>query len=61
MNDFKISEMYWFRDPRYTKDLYLVKTKDIIHYLLNKEEYKDEIISWENIQFEIETTKNLNL
>ena len=52
MNDFKISEMYWFRDPRYTKDLYLVKTKDIIHYLLNKEEYsKDDIISWENIKF----------
>lgn len=53
MNDFKISEMYWFRDPRYTKDLYLVKTKDIIHYLLNKEEYKNEdIISWESIPFE---------
>jgi hypothetical protein len=53
MNDFKISEMYWFRDPRYTKDLYLVKTKDIIHYLLNKEEYNpDDIISWENIPFE---------
>jgi len=53
MNDFKISEMYWFRDPRYTKDLYLVKTKDIIHYLLNKEEYsKEDIISWTNIPFE---------
>ena len=53
MNDFKISEMYWFRDPRYTKDLYLVKTKDIIHYLLNKEEYsKDDVISWESIPFD---------
>jgi hypothetical protein len=53
MNDFKISEMYWFRDPRYTRDLYLVKTKDIIHYLLNKEEYsQDDIISWEGIPFE---------
>ena len=53
MNDFKISEMYWFRDPRYTKDLYLVKTKDIIHYLLNKEEYsKDDIVSWSEIPFE---------
>jgi phage terminase large subunit-like protein len=53
MNDFKISEMYWFRDPRYTRDLYLVKTKDIIHYLLNKEEYsKDDIISWESISFD---------
>jgi len=52
MNDFKISEMYWYRDPRYTKDLYLVKTKDIIHYLLNKEDYpKEDIISWENIKF----------
>jgi hypothetical protein len=53
MNDFKITEMYWFRDPRYTKDLYLVKTEDIIHYLLNKEEYTDEqILSWEGIPFE---------
>jgi len=52
MNDFKISEMYWFRDPRYTKDLYLVKTKDIIHYLLNKEEYsKQDILNWETIPF----------
>lgn len=52
MNDFKISEMYWYRDPRYTKDLYLVKTKDIIHYLLNKEEYNDkDVISWEPIPF----------
>jgi hypothetical protein len=51
-NDFKISEMYWFRDPRYTKDLFLVKTKDIIHYLLNKEEYSNtDIISWETIPF----------
>jgi ribonucleoside-diphosphate reductase alpha chain len=53
MNDFKISEMFWFRDPRYTKDLYLVKTTDIIHYLLNKEEYpKENILSWADIPFE---------
>jgi hypothetical protein len=45
MNDFKITEMYWYRDPRYTKDLYLVKTKDIIHFFLNRDEYNlDEII-----------------
>jgi hypothetical protein len=50
MNDFKISEMYWYRDPRYTKDLYLVKTEDMIHYLLNKEEYSEkDIISWSHI------------
>jgi len=53
MNDFKITEMFWYRDPRYTKDLYLVKTDNIIHYLLNKEEYdKDNIISWGNVSFE---------
>jgi hypothetical protein len=62
MNDFKISEMYWFRDPRYTKDLYLVKTKDIIHYLLNKQEYqKDDIISWENLPFEERNYDELKL
>ena len=43
MNDFKITEMFWYRDPRYTKDLYFVKTENIIHYLLNKEEYADFI------------------
>ena len=62
MNDFKISEMFWFRDPRYTKDLYLVKTQDTIHYLLNKEEYpKDEIISWETIPFEERNFEELQL
>jgi len=62
MNDFKISEMYWFRDPRYTRDLYLVKTKDIIHYLLNKEDYsKDDIISWESISFDDRNYEELKL
>jgi hypothetical protein len=62
MNDFKISEMYWFRDPRYTKDLYLIKTQDAIHYLLNKEEYnKENIISWENIPFEERNYDELKL
>jgi hypothetical protein len=46
MNDFKISEMFWFRDPRYTKDLYMVKTNDLVHYLLNREDYpSDTVIS----------------
>jgi hypothetical protein len=44
MNDFKISEMYWHRDPRYTKDLYMVKTKDLVHYLLNREEYPKDVV-----------------
>jgi hypothetical protein len=47
MNDFKITEMFWYRDPRYTKDLYLVKTEEIIHFLLNREEYtSDRIIDF---------------
>lgn len=41
MNEFKISEMYWFKDPRYTKDLRLLKVEDLIHYYLNREEYKE--------------------
>jgi hypothetical protein len=52
MNDFKITEMFWYRDPRYTKDLYFVKTDDAIHYLLNKEEYDStKIISWADKEF----------
>jgi hypothetical protein len=42
MNDFRITEMYWFRDPRYSKDLKLVKVDDIIHYMLNRGDYKDD-------------------
>lgn len=53
MNNFKISELYWWKDPRYTKDLRLIKVSDIIHYLLNKEDFKDvEIINYENTPFE---------
>ena len=44
MNDFKISEMFWYRDPRYTKDLYMVKTNDLVHYLLNREEYNPDVV-----------------
>ena len=53
MNDFKITEMFWYRDPRYTKDLFFVKTENIIHYLLNKEEYDpNEFIDWSNRSYE---------
>ena len=44
MNDFKISEMFWYRDPRYTKDLYMVKTNDLVHYLLNREDYPNDTV-----------------
>ena len=52
LNDFKISEMFWYRDPRYTKDLYFVKTDEIVNYLLHREDYKDtEIIDWSDKSF----------
>ena len=47
MNQFKISEMYWYRDPRYSKDLYLVPTDDLVHYLLNRDDFDESI----NISF----------
>jgi len=43
INDFVISELHWENDPRFTKDLVWVKTKDIIHYLLNREDYDDSL------------------
>ena len=44
MNDFRITEMYWYRDPRYSKDLKLIKCDDIIHYMLNRADYNDNEI-----------------
>lgn len=44
MNEFKISEMYWYRDPRYTKDLFMVKTNDLVHFLLNREDYPQDVV-----------------
>jgi hypothetical protein len=44
MNEFKISEMYWYRDPRYTKDLFMVKTNDLVHFLLNREDYPKDVV-----------------
>ena len=39
MNDFKISELKWYNDPRFSRGLTWVKTKDIVHYMLNTEDY----------------------
>jgi hypothetical protein len=44
MNDFKVSEMFWYRDPRYTRDLYMVKTNDLVHFLLNREDYPKDVV-----------------
>lgn len=48
MNDFKITEMVWYKDPRFTKDLVWVKCKDIIHYMLNREQYEDSDVLLKN-------------
>jgi hypothetical protein len=42
MNDFHITDLRWFKDPRYTKDLRWVKCQDICHYMLNREQYNDD-------------------
>ena len=42
LNDFHITDLRWFKDPRYTKDLRWVKCQDICHYMLNREQYNDE-------------------
>ena len=53
MNNFKISELYWWKDPRYTKDLKLIKTTDVIHYFLNREDFQSiETIDFADIPFE---------
>ena len=44
LNNFKVSRLTWFRDPRFTKDLEWVKTKDIVHFLLNREDYQEKDI-----------------
>jgi len=41
INDFHITDLRWFKDPRYTKDLRWVKCQDICHYMLNREQYDD--------------------
>jgi hypothetical protein len=42
INDFHITDLRWFKDPRYTKDLRWIKCKDICHYMLNREQYNDD-------------------
>jgi hypothetical protein len=52
INDFHITDLRWFKDPRYTKDLRWVKCNDICHYMLNRELYDDnEVVLYD---FEIE-------
>jgi hypothetical protein len=56
INDFHITDLRWFKDPRYAKDLRWVKCQDIVHYMLNREQYNDdEVVMWD---FDIENYKD---
>jgi len=52
MNDFHITDLRWFKDPRYASDLKWLKVDDIIHYMLNRDLYNDDEVvleaGWEN-------------
>ena len=41
MNTFKITEMFWFKDPRYNRDLQMIKTENLVDYLRERENHKD--------------------
>jgi hypothetical protein len=57
INDFHITDLRWFKDPRYTKDLRWVKCQDICHYMLNREQYDDtEVVLYD---FDIENYQEL--
>ena len=47
LNNFKVSRLKWYNDPRFTKDLFWVKTKDIVHFLLNREDYNEKEFLYE--------------
>lgn len=47
LNSFVISELHWYNDPRFTKDLFWVKTKDIVHFILNREDYDESEFLYE--------------
>jgi hypothetical protein len=49
VNDFHITDLRWYKDPRYTKDIKWIKCNDIVHYMLNREQYDDEKIVVENV------------
>jgi len=60
MNEFKISEMVWWKDPRYSKDLQLINVKDIIHYYLNRHEYQEvEIIDYNGKEKKFDEVREL--
>lgn len=54
INDFHITDLRWFKDPRYTKDLKWLKVNDLVHYMLNRNEYNDVDITLNDPEYNID-------
>lgn len=46
-NNFHITDLRWYKDRRYAKDIKWLKVTDMIHYMLNRELYVDEEITYD--------------
>jgi hypothetical protein len=44
-NDFHITDLRWYNDPRYSIGLHWLKVKDIVYYMLNRDDYNDSEIT----------------
>jgi hypothetical protein len=49
INNFHITDLKWYKDPRYSKDLKWIKVNDMVHYMLNRELYNDEELTLYNV------------
>jgi hypothetical protein len=45
-NSFHITDLRWYKDKRYAKDIKWLKVDDMIHYMLNRELYNDDEITY---------------
>ena len=50
INDFHITDLQWYKDPRYANDLKWINVKDVVHYMLNREQYNDDEITLEGTE-----------
>jgi len=46
-NNFHITDLRWYKDRRYAKDIKWIKVTDMIHYMLNRELYIDDEITYD--------------
>lgn len=44
-NNFHITDLRWYKDKRYAKDIKWLKVDDMVHYMLNRELYNDDEIT----------------